>query len=157
MIFDDLLEANRYASLGARLARGLAFVASTDLTTLAEGRLDLEGDDLFVSVSHYETKHKSLGFWEAHRRYVDIQCLATGRERIGWAPLSKVPCGPYDVEKDLLLAIVPGAAAAPGDFIMLTPKRFVVFFPHDAHMPGIAAEGTPEPVTKIVVKVRVDD
>jgi biofilm protein TabA len=157
MVFDDLIEANRYGVLGRRLARGLAFVASSDLTTLAEGRLDLEGNDLFVSVSQYDTKLEPQGIWEAHRRYVDIQCLASGRERIGRVSLGAVPCGSYDAEKDLLLASAPGTAIASGDFVTLTPGRFVVLFPHDAHMSGIAAGGRPEPVKKIVVKVRVDD
>jgi len=156
MVFDDLTEANRYGALGTRLARGLAFVASTKLTTLPDGRLDLEGDDLFVSVSQYETKLEGQGTWEAHRRYVDIQCLATGCERVGRAALADVPCGPYDVEKDVLLAVSSGTAVVTGDFVTLTPGRFVVLFPHDAHMPGIAAGGSPTAVKKIVVKVRVD-
>jgi YhcH/YjgK/YiaL family protein len=31
---------------------------------------------------------------------------------------------------------------------------FVVFFPEDAHMPGMAA-GSPEPIRKVVVKINL--
>jgi len=42
----------------------------------------------------------------------------------------------------------------PTDKILVTGDRFAVFWPEDAHAPGIAVDG-PEPCRKCVVKVRV--
>ena len=41
-----------------------------------------------------------------------------------------------------------------GDRVTATAGTFVVFYPHDAHMPGLAL-GKPSPVRKVVVKVAV--
>ena len=44
--------------------------------------------------------------------------------------------------------------AGEGDRVTAAAGTFVVFFPHDAHMPGLAL-GEPAPVRKVVVKVAV--
>ena len=37
----------------------------------------------------------------------------------------------------------------------MRPGLFAVFFPQDAHMPGLAVD-QPEPVKKMVIKIRWD-
>jgi YhcH/YjgK/YiaL family protein len=113
------------------------------------GRHDVDGSRLFAIVSDYATRPADDVPWEAHRRYIDVQYVHSGVERIGHAPLSRLAAGTYDGERDLL------PAAGPGEFVTLEAGSFAILFPQDAHRPGIAV-GAPQPVRKVVLKVAVD-
>jgi YhcH/YjgK/YiaL family protein len=117
----------------------------------AAGRHDIDGDSVYALVQQYQTR-PAAGMPEAHRRYIDIQFIARGREVIHWTPLaacSEVAL-PYDAEKDA------GFFAAPSTMVpvRLTAGQFTIFFPDDAHAPCSAWDG-PEDVLKVVVKVAV--
>ena len=43
-----------------------------------------------------------------------------------------------------------------GDFFRVGAGTFVILFPQDGHMPGMAIS-TPQPVKKFVVKVAIND
>jgi biofilm protein TabA len=101
-----------------------------------------------AKVQDYRTKPREQGFWEAHRAYIDVQYVASGCESIGYAHISRLRAGRYDAEADLL------KLEGEGEYVTARPGTFVILFPQDAHMPAIAV-GTPGPVRKIVVKVRV--
>ena len=145
MIVDRIENAGIYQGLGQRIALALASVQ----TPRDPGRHELDGDNVFVIAQRYQSKPLAEGKWEAHRNYIDVQFVAEGVERIGWAPLGRLNLSePYQEAKDV--AFYQGE----GDFVTVPAGSFVILFPEDAHMPGIAV-GTPAPVTKIVVKVRV--
>lgn len=148
MIIDTVDNGSLYAGLGPRIARALAWVRETDLAALAPGRHDIEADQVYALVSEYTTKLPDQGRWEAHRRYLDLQCLASGAESFGYAPAATLQAGEYIPEKDITWL------AGEGRFVRLEPGRFVIVWPADAHMPGMA-EGAPAPVKKVVVKIAV--
>jgi YhcH/YjgK/YiaL family protein len=87
MVSDILANAHLYTALGTRIARGLQFLAKTDLASLAPGRHELDGKRLFALVSDYTPKPLAECRWEAHRRYLDLQYLVSGIERMGVAPI----------------------------------------------------------------------
>ena len=149
MVTDVLVNARLYFGLGDRIARALEWARVTDPTALEPGRIDIDGDRLFALVSDYVTKPLPDGRWEAHRRYLDLQCVAGGNERIGYAPLASLAGGAYIPEKDI--AWLEG----DGSFVTMEPGRFMLLWPGDGHMPGIAVE-EPVPVRKVVVKIAVD-
>lgn len=150
MILDQLTNAAFYRGLSPRIEQGLRFLCERDLAKLPDGRVDIDGDRLYANVFGYETKvGVAGGSWEAHRRYLDIQCLIAGVERIGYADLATLKVTQaYDEARDC--EFLKGR----GLFLILRPRSFVVFYPHDAHMPGRAA-GPAAPVRKVVVKVQV--
>ena len=149
MLIDHIRCAGAYTGMGSGIAQALAFLASAPLATLAPGRHAITGDRVFALVQDYLTKPPDAGVWEAHRRYIDVQYVVSGAERLGYAPLDRLTVTqPYDEAKDLVLL------AGEGDRVTATAGTFVVFFPHDAHMPGLALGG-PAPVRKVVVKVAV--
>ena len=116
---------------------------------LAAGRHAIDEDRIFALVQDYETKPREAGRWEAHRRYCDVQFVASGVEFIGVAPLDGMRVvEAYDEAKDV--AFFEGE----GDLVTLRAGSFAIFWPHDAHMPGVAAGG-PTAVRKVVVKVAV--
>ncbi len=55
------------------------------MRAVALGRHDLDGDDLFALVQEYTTRAADECVWEAHRRYIDVQFVVTGAERMGVA------------------------------------------------------------------------
>ena len=149
MLIDHIRNAEAYACLQPGLAQALAFLASAPLATLAPGRHAIAGDRVFALVQDYLTKLPDAGVWEAHHRYIDVQYVVSGAERLGYAPLDRLMVTqPYDEAKDVELL------AGEGDHVTAAAGTFVVFFPHDAHMPGLAL-GEPSPVRKVVVKVAV--
>jgi YhcH/YjgK/YiaL family protein len=150
LIIDSIDNAGMYSILGSRLEAGIDFLRQADIPSLGLGRHDILGDDCFALVSEYETKPLEAGVWEAHRKYIDIQCLTSGREKIGYANIDSLSLlQEYDADKDLLLL------SGSGDFFTLTPGVIAIFAPQDAHMPGITVCGNPERVRKVVVKVKV--
>ncbi|MFO0901652.1 MAG: YhcH/YjgK/YiaL family protein [Pirellulales bacterium] len=149
MIVDTLNNAATYRGLPERFQRALAYLASQDLAALPLGRIDLEGDSLFVLVQEYDTKRPEEGRWEAHRRYADIQLVPTGRERIGVGRIEQMQVdAPYDAQRDV------GFFQGAGDWITLESGRFAIFFPQDVHLPCIACDAA-QRVRKVVAKVEI--
>jgi len=150
MILDQLANGAGYYGLSPRIEKALRFLNGQDLEKLPDGRVEIDGESLYASVFGYETKAGTAGgVWEVHRRYVDIQCLIAGVEKIGYADIASLKVTQaYDAAKDCELL------KGRGPCFTLRPRSFAVFFPQDAHMPGRAA-GRPAPVRKVVVKVEL--
>ena len=147
MILDTFDHAGRYFALHPLLRQAFEFLASPDLASRPCGRYELAGSRLYVNLEEYATKPPEQAILEAHRRYLDIQTLVCGEEQIGWAPLAGLPERiPYDEARDI--------AFYGGDFapLPLTPGRWMLLFPQDAHAPQIAL-GTPCRVRKAVAKI----
>ena len=87
--------------------------------------------------------------WESHNKFVDIQVMIEGEEKMGFAPLETMKVTEqYNEDKDV--QILEGT----GDYVTARPGSFTMFFPHDAHQPGIAI-GQACKVKKVVLKVKV--
>ena len=148
MILDCLPQWRRYATTLSGLAKAFEYLQTLD-AGCPNGRYELDGDKVFALVQSYQSKPRAEGKWEAHCKYIDVQYIASGAERIGWTHVSRLTLTePYDETKDI--AFYKGT----GDFVTVPAGSFAILFPEDAHMPGIAVD-TPSPVTKVVVKVRV--
>ncbi len=143
--------AKYYFQNPQRWDKAFEFLATNDLKTIEPGRYELEGTDLFVNVSEYVTKNEEEVQYEAHRQFADIQYLVSGQEQIGVAALeSKTVTAPYDSGKDVTFL-----AADDHHFRQATPETFFIFFPNDAHRPGVKINEN-DSVRKVVVKVRID-
>lgn len=151
MILDRLSHASVYSSLHPAFPAAFAFLARPDLSTLPDGRLDLDGARLYALVQTYATQPVAGGCLECHRRYLDIQFLLSGEEAIGYAPLEAAGrvVTAYDADRDI--AFLDGAAS----LITLRAGDFAVLYPHDAHLPGRCIQ-QPAVVRKVVVKVAID-
>jgi YhcH/YjgK/YiaL family protein len=148
MIADRLVNLRRYQA-DARLTRAIRFLERPDLATLADGRHEIDGDAVYAVVQRYTSKPPGDGRWEAHQHYADVQVVVDGRERIGYGPLAAFARGAYDPAKDVEFL------TGDGPFVQVAAGDFVVLWPGEVHMPGIATD-KPAPVTKVVVKIRMD-
>jgi YhcH/YjgK/YiaL family protein len=115
-----------------------------------EREYPLRGRDLYASVASYETR--SGGDPEAHRIYVDVQCLLSGAEAVGWLPARGLRVKtPYSPARDIEFYDVRREEQSR---ILLRPGLFAVFFPWDAHAPGLTPGDSAGRVKKVVVKIK---
>jgi biofilm protein TabA len=153
MILDRLENAERHGSLGAEIALAFDYLRRTDFTGVASGRYTLDGDRVYAIVQRYRPKPLADALWEAHRRYVDVQYMAAGSERMGCTPLQDgltIQKG-YDPDGDAILF------RADGELFRIDAGSFVIFTPDDVHAPGLAIDGPDSAgeVCKVVVKCRL--
>ena len=136
----------------APLRLALQHLRDTDFTALPAGNYDLQGKDIYVQVIDMNTKPAADCRPEVHRQYADVQFLVTGCERIGVA----VDTGNHQIAEDLLATrdLLFYTDVQDETTLTMRPGSFAVFMPSDVHRPGGAIDG-PEPIRKVVMKVRV--
>lgn len=147
MVFDTIENVLRYSGLAENLPAALKYLLSTDLANLPVGRIDIPGNNFYVLVQEYNTRPLEQGKWEAHRDFIDVQYVLSGRERMGFANLSIMQLGEYNPEKDFQ------AVSGSGNYVDVFAGSFVIFFPEDGHMPCLCID-QPEAVRKVVLKVK---
>ena len=149
MITDKLEYYNIYTRISDRVANALMYLLTTDLKSLENGISVVEEDEIFAQVSEYVTKPATELLWESHFKFVDIQVIIEGEEKMGFAPLENMKIlETYNADKDVQIL------AGTGDYLTARPGSFTMFFPHDAHQTGIAIKECSK-VKKLVLKVKV--
>jgi YhcH/YjgK/YiaL family protein len=151
VILDVLENRGRYRGASLGIERALEYLGDTDFSGLKDGKYPIESDEIYAMLASYNTEPESERRFEAHRKYFDVQYILAGREVIYWSPTDELtPAGEYSKERDIVF--LSGNARAR---LQLTTGSFAVFYPEDAHKPNCAWDG-PEPVRKVVIKVRID-
>ena len=152
MILDTITHPPAYANLGPDFAKGFDFLRQFN-GSQAMGRHEIDGDRVFALVQNYTTNPIESALYEAHRRYSDIQFVFSGCETILWAPLAAMSeqTMAYDDAKD---AALWKCNPTDSTLLRLSAGHVAVFFPQDAHAPGMEWNGPCE-VVKVVVKVQV--
>jgi YhcH/YjgK/YiaL family protein len=129
------------------------YLKSSDLPTLAIKRHEIDGDNAYALVSEYLSKTEEEGKFELHQRYIDIQHVIAGEEKIGLTPLAnrRDVITPYNDKNDIEFLTV-----SDSDYHKATPANFFIFFPADIHKPGMRTGQDGVTIRKIVVKVKID-
>lgn len=149
MIIDQLTNYHFYP-YGPAFQDAMQFLSSLPADA-QERKYELRGTDIFAQVARYRTQPFAELVFESHEKYVDVQAVLAGRERMEVVARDQLRISqPYDTEKDVAFY-----QQAPGSFHLdLVPGNFVLLFPHDAHMPGTMLGKEPEAVTKVVIKIK---
>lgn len=148
MILTRLTDADWYAELSEEIAAAIRFLREHDVTALENGRYPVDGERVYVNVMSYETAPKPV-MYEAHRRYIDIQYIAAGEERVWVTPTDRLTVTQsYDADRDCLLG------TGDGFDVPLWEGWLLVLYPEDAHAPSCLLD-KPSQVKKAVVKVAV--
>ena len=149
MIFDQLASINHYKCMGD-IYTALDFLQKQDFSHVPTGKYVLN-DTVYYMVQEYYTHMESL-YSEAHQKYIDIQLLVSGTEKIGIASLTSdrkaVKSAP---EKDVW------NYDCNMQFFTLSAGDFMVLFPNDIHMPGIVSGKEPVLCRKVVCKVKINE
>ncbi len=151
MIIDSLDNAKQYFVLGENIKKGFEFLLNPDLLTMAEGKHIIEGENIFANIQTLTTKPKQEAKWEVHRKYIDIQYVIKGKEKMGYGILSDFnkTVIPYDNTKDI--AFLDGNNY---NFADIQEGNFVIFYPNDVHAPMLAVDNC-ETIKKVIVKIKI--
>ena len=150
MVYGYLKDADTYEGISEGIAQGFIALKEMDIENLAPGNYETQAEGITLGVQVYESKLPENARLEAHRKYIDIQYVVSGCEKIGILPLSFAGKETEaNEEKDIWFY------EGKGDEITVREGQFMVIYPEECHAPGIAID-SPSPVKKIVVKVPVD-
>lgn len=146
MVFDRIEEQEKYYGLHKDLEDAFAFLAEGVLLPL--GRYELT-NGMYAMVSEGDTQPLDTRQFEAHRKYIDLQYVFGGAERMAWAHIQELEeATPYDDEKDFLLF------TGEGTTVKVKPGSFYILFPSDGHK-CTCHRDEQKHYKKIVVKIPV--
>lgn len=153
MIFSKLNGSDTFAAYPEAIRTALAYLRNTDMMQVPLGRHDLDGDRMFVNVMDMTTHPFEGSHPELHKKYIDLMYWPEGGERIGVAPyLGSEPVYEAHPENDItLLDTVQNESV-----LTATAGCFGVFFPWDAHRPGLFLGDSPTTSRKCVIKISMD-
>ena len=121
-----------------------------NLTPDIECKKHILSDNIYANVEEYTTK--DVGYFEAHKDYLDIQILLSGEEIIEYTPLEGLSVKEsYDKSRDIAFFYDGKNYVTP---IKLEEGLFTVLYPQDAHKPQLKYI-TNQKVKKVVVKIKV--
>ena len=149
MIYSNLSQSDRYATLHPMFPRAFEYIRNTDLLSLAPGRYPIVGDELFAIVEQVPGRAREAAKLECHRKYIDIQLVLEGTDEMGWKALADChdPVSDYSAERDIQFF-----HDAPASWIATPPGAFCIFFPEDAHAPLVATGNIRKVIFKIAVR-----
>lgn len=152
MIFGHIAQPNP-CRLPAAIERALDFLRNTDFQTLSPGVVEIDGKKIFAQIIDLTTRDAAENRPEVHRRYLDIQFLAWGEEKIGVA----IDTGRNQISESLLEQrdIIFYHDSEYESFFEMIPGSYAIFFPQDVHRPG-CHKNIATDIRKIVVKVAID-
>ncbi len=154
MIFDSLKKANQYAALNERINKVFEAAKNYNSDNFVKGRVDIDGNTIYMNFAEYETKSRSDAIAEAHKKYIDVMCMIEGTETIYVKDAEKLSniTHAYTEENEALLADLDDDMTP----VRLEAGSFVILFPQDAHAPGCVADKK-EKVKKIIGKVLIEE
>lgn len=121
------------------------------LSAGASEKIEL-ADGVFAIEQVYQTKPRPEGFFESHRKYIDVQVVVAGAELMEVEDISRLTVSQaYDAERDFLKY----ADTATASRLVVRAGDVAIFYPADGHMPTLQL-GRSELVRKTVVKVAVE-
>jgi biofilm protein TabA len=151
--FLDNLSSNKYLSSIRWSKKIIDIIEKTDFTKIDDGIIKNNSEDFFYILSTYNTsgciEEKPA---EAHRKYIDLQFILYGEEKVGYADYrnSKMLSKDYSPENDVELF----KKIENESFFILRKDMYAVFFPEDIHRPGITNKEM-RGVRKIIFKIPI--
>lgn len=143
MIVDDIENLAKYKIIPQKVVDFL-----TGLTSDTEsGHFEID-ETSYANVDIYNTKSVDACKFEAHKKYIDIQMLLKGSEELDIINVNELKVSEeYDEKRDVMFF---NSSQKSSDMLFLTPGKFVLIYPHEAHRPQM---GDGSSVKKVVVKI----
>ncbi len=151
MIFSSIYAKDDMSKYPQAIQTAVKYLKDNDFVAMEPGVYEIQGKEIYAQVFDAETGAAETKRPEVHEKYIDVQFLASGKERLGFTP----DTGNYEVDerfddRDLIFY----KSVENEGYIEATPGCYSIFFPADVHRPAVAA-GEPMKVRKVVVKVSV--
>lgn len=148
MILTTLADSGRIEPLHPLFKRFFDYVKEHDLLHAPLGRIEVDGDRLFINNVEADLTDSATQPLEAHREYIDVHVVLDGEEHFGWRPLADCAAvrQSYDPAADCALY-----ADRPSSWLTLRPGQAAIVFPEDPHAP-VVGEGR---VRKLIGKIKL--
>jgi biofilm protein TabA len=141
--------AKQYHSNKVLWDKAFAFMKENELDSLKPGKYQIDGANVYATVTERATKDFDKTIWEGHRKYNDIHYVIKGREKFGIASVSSATVTKdFENTKDDI-----GYRTTKGKYYTGDQSTFFIIFPKNAHLHGINSD-VPGVVKKLVIKVR---
>ena len=150
MIYDTFEKIDLYYDNANPLHMVLSYAAAFDKSK-ADGRYEIDSDNIYAIVMTYGTKDPDELKFESHKKYIDVQLMLEGQEFLDVALDENLDFHTsYSEQDDAALFRSPQHYTS----VLLRPGNFTVLYPHDIHRPSRKIEKENQ-VRKMVIKVRV--
>lgn len=149
MFIGSLENTERAEALHPLFKRVFDYIKSHDLSKMPAGKIDIDGENAWISISDVEGRDAEDAKIETHNEYIDIQMPMVGSETFGWQSrelLTEECNGGYDAKNDITFY-----DDKTFFYFTLKPGNFGIFFAEDGHAPCIG-RGM---IKKVVAKVKV--
>ena len=129
------------------------------ILSLENGSYDIDYNGIKMNVGKYFTKKEEDKFWESHKKYLDVQIMIDGSERVAINDIRNMREKSFDSERDLI--ILDGDKMFD---VIIENGDVLVFFPNDVHKPELdifnseneeKCEDNKKIVTKVVFKIEI--
>lgn len=151
MIFGNLKYLDSCYTENKYLQKFIEFIKVNDLSKLSKGVYNIDYNNFFVNIVEYNSKDEKSGFWEAHKKYLDVHFMINGCERIKLNFIDNMIQGDYK-EGDDFVHIKTGSGNC---YVDLYEGDFLVCYPHDVHMTAIRVKDSVY-VKKAIFKIKFE-
>ncbi|MCC3167997.1 YhcH/YjgK/YiaL family protein [Streptococcus sanguinis] len=149
MIVTEINNLSTYVGVNPYFERLINFLKTVDLGSLPEGKIDIEGDELFGNCFSYVADGQPGDFFETHRKYLDIHLVLENTEDMAVSSVKSTTVSqPYNKEKDIELY-----EGKVEQLIHLKSGECLITFPEDLHQPKVRVNDLP--LKKVVFKVAI--
>ena len=147
MIIDKIENLDKYVKRHPHFQVVSDYVKQNDISAHPLSKKELLGKEVVANFCTQTGKTQEQARLETHDVMIDIQMPLTSSEIYGYSSRSSLPAAEYNEEKDI--TFYPGLAEK---YFTLRPGEFAIFFPQDAHAPGISELNE---FNKVIFKVKL--
>lgn len=152
MIYSSIKCNTELPNYPTPIAKAISYLKETDFMVLETGIYEIEGKTIYAQLFDKETLPLDEALAESHKKFLDVQFLVKGREKIGVTNFNKnYQVQEYIEERDLIFY----KAVENETFIEMNEGDFCIFFPDDIHRPAVV-NGEKMIIRKVVVKIDID-
>ena len=161
MIFTNINDEAQNKNLAKDIQFCIEFAKKNEnkILSLVHGSYDVGYNNIKMNVGKYFTKNENEKFWESHKKYLDVQIMIDGSERVAINDIRNMREKSFDSERDLV--ILDGDKMFD---VIIENGDVLVFFPNDVHKPELdildseneeECENKKKIVTKVVFKIEI--
>ena len=151
MIFSSIKNHDAFETYPDAIKKALDYLASHDFAAMEPGVYEIQGKEIYAQVFDAVTVEPDTKKAESHEKYLDVQYLVSGKERLGFTKnTGHYQIAEYIKERDLIFY----QSVEDEGWIESRPGCFCIFFPSDIHRPECIS-GESMKLRKVVVKVSV--
>ena len=149
MILSNLSNVQNYSYLSSGFIKAFKFLKKNNFSLIENGRYEIDGDRMYAIINEFTPKSIDEIQWETHEQYADVHYIFEGEEKIGISKIDDLEkIDEYIPEKDITFY------KGEGQFVTLKKGDFIIFFPKEVHVTGLAS-GICTQIKKVIIKIKI--